>query len=535
VFNPAYLQRSKSGIFYLRWPIPRRLHPANKPSTLRMSLKTRDPKAALRLSRSASQSAERLIEVGAKRGMRYDDIRALLRKHFQGFFDQSVEQIAASGRLSGEDKSALVAGPALLEFAITPEKIAEFIAKYDLDIEPGSERYGWLEKELKASYSSYCKAVLEHDASLETYAFGFDAPSVVGKRIATEPVATLTVAALGVDYETEKKLARQWVAKTELEKADHIKLLKEILGAETDIGSLGPTDAKRVKDALIVYPKNRSKNAATRGKSLDEVLGFEGVETLHPTTINKYLQTYSDMFEWANRNGFVDKNVFSGLTIRKNRRDREGQREGFTAAQIASIIDAVTRTEKGLIRKAYQKWGSLIGIYSGARLNEISQLHLKDIRQHEGIWCFDLNDDDDGKHLKAVASKRLVPVHPRLIDLGLLQFVQEIKAKGGERLFPDFRYCPKNGWGRHLGRWFNETLLPKLDLKRKELVFHSLRHTVVTQLMQAGVEEPMVKAIVGHAQEGVTQQNYFKRGYKLQQLAAALEKLDYESADTKKC
>jgi hypothetical protein len=80
-----------------------------------MSLKTRDPKAALRLSRSASQSAERLIEAGAKQGMRYDDIRALLRKHFQGLFDQRVEQIAASGRLSEGDKSALVAGPALLE------------------------------------------------------------------------------------------------------------------------------------------------------------------------------------------------------------------------------------------------------------------------------------------------------------------------------------------------------------------------------------------------------------------------------------
>lgn len=499
-----------------------------------MSLKTRDPKAALRLSRSASQSAEQLIEAGAKQGMRYDDIRALLRKHFQGLFDRRVEQIAASGRLSEGDKSALVAGPALLEFSIVPEKIAEFIAKYDLDIEPGSERYGWLEQELKASYSSYCKAVLDHDAALETYAFGIGtalAPTH-GERIAVKPVATMTVSALGEAYETEKKLARQWVAKTELEKADHIKLLKEILGAETDIGSLGPVAAKRVKDILIAYPKNRSKSAITRGKSLEEVLGLEGVETLHATTINKYLQTYSDMFEWANRNGFVEKNVFSGLTIRKGRRDSEGQRKAFTAGQITSIVDAVTRNENALVRKPYQKWGSLIGIYSGARLNEISQLHLKDIRQHGDIWCFDLNDDDEGKHLKAVASKRLVPVHPKLIELGLLQFVQEMKAKGSERLFPDFRYCPKNGWGRHLGRWFNETLLPKLDLKRKELVFHSLRHTVVTQLMQADVEEPMVKAIVGHAQDGVTQQNYFRQGYKLQQLADALGKLNFSETQS---
>ncbi|WP_160115687.1 hypothetical protein [Bosea lathyri] len=46
--------------------------------------------------------------------------------------------------MSAEDKSALAAGPALPEFSITLEKIAEFIAKYDLDIKPGSERYGWL-------------------------------------------------------------------------------------------------------------------------------------------------------------------------------------------------------------------------------------------------------------------------------------------------------------------------------------------------------------------------------------------------------
>ncbi len=424
----------------------------------------------------------------------------------------------------------LVAGaaPALLDLVITPAKIAEFIAKYGLEIVPGSKPYGWLEQEMRASYSSYCEAVLKHDAALGSYDFSGAKPQPVNPKPVT--VVEMTIDALGVAYEQEKKLARQWVAKTELEKADHIKLLKEILGAETDIAGLRPADAGRVKDTLIAYPKNRSKNPKTRGKALAEVVGLDGVETLHPTTINKYLQTYSDMFEWASRNGFVEKNVFSGLTIRKNRRDREGQRTDFTTGQIASIVGAIAQNDNALIRKPYQKWGSLIGIYTGARLNEIAQLHVKDIRQHEGIWCFDLNDDDEGKHLKAAASKRLVPVHPRLIELGFLQFVQEMKAKRTERLFPDFRYCPKNGWGRHLGRWFNETLLPKLDLKRKELVFHSLRHTVVTQLMQAGVEEAMVKAIVGHAQDGVTQQNYFKRGYKLQQLSDALAKLDFSEA-----
>jgi len=54
-------------------------------------------------------------------------------------------------------------------------------------------------------------------------------------------------------------------------------------------------------------------------------------------------------------------------------------------------------------------------------------------------------------------------------------------------------------------------------------VFHSLRHTLITRLSQADVPEPVVKAIVGHAQEGVTQQHYFREGYKLTQLSDAIE------------
>ncbi|MDP3408039.1 DUF6538 domain-containing protein [Bosea sp. (in: a-proteobacteria)] len=378
MFNPAYLQRSKSGIFYLRWPIPRRLHPANKPSTLRISLKTRDPKAALGISRSISRSADRLIETGSKAGMRYDEIRSRLKAHFQGRFDQRAETIAESGRLTDGDKAALANGRDLPEMAITPEKIAEFIALYELNIEPGSEQYDWLKNEFGASYSSFCNAILDHDAALDSYGFGIQVPQTVGE---LQTAATLmTVGALGHAYEAEKKLAGQWVAKTELEKADHIELLREILGAETDIARIGPAEAKRVKDTLVRYPKNKSKNPKTRKLSLSESLLVEGVERLHPTTINKYLQTYSDMFEWARRNGFVDKNVFSGLTIRHLRKRKEGQREDYSVQQIASIIVAVTANESGLVHKPYQKWGPLIGIYTGARLNEIAQLHLKDIR-----------------------------------------------------------------------------------------------------------------------------------------------------------
>ena len=54
--------------------------------------------------------------------------------------------------------------------------------------------------------------------------------------------------------------------------------------------------------------------------------------------------------------------------------------------------------------------------------------------------------------------------------------------------------------------------LPGLGMKESGLVFHSLRHTMVTRLAQAGVPEPLFQEIVGHERQGVAQQVYFKEG-----------------------
>lgn len=120
-----------------------------------------------------------------------------------------------------------------------------------------------------------------------------------------------------------------------------------------------------------------------------------------------------------------------------------------------------------------------------------------------------------------------MPVHQKLIDAGLLGYVQAMRDRKATKLFPDFTYDPKNGWGRQQSRWFNDRLLVELGLKTKTRVFHSLRHTVNTRLLQAGVSPALVKSIIGHEQEGMTHRQYFKEGYTLQQLNEAMQKLDF--------
>ncbi|WP_159601663.1 tyrosine-type recombinase/integrase [Starkeya nomas] len=130
--------------------------------------------------------------------------------------------------------------------------------------------------------------------------------------------------------------------------------------------------------------------------------------------------------------------------------------------------------------------------------------------------------------LKNRASKRWVPIHSQLIALGLLDYIEQLRKRGHDRLFPTFNRDVKNGYGRTLGRWFNDRFLPKLGLKTTKLSFHSLRHTAVTTMMHADIEEPIVQSVVGHTKSGVTQQYYFKAGYTLAQLSEAVETIRFE-------
>lgn len=535
--NPSYLAKSTHGIFYFRWPIPKSLHPKKIPTTLKVSLRTRNSKKALQLSRSMIQIGEWVNDQGMNQQMRYDEVRSILEKHFRDLLSQARERINSNGRLSPLSRQTLEVSVGLAEEALQKNIPLNFLTepddrktiqgildKYDLQVKEDDPAYEWFKHELKTSYQAYCKAVLNYDDELDKFVFS-NSSEIQRTKLSDDIGMSLTE--LAQRYVKEKKSGSNWTDRTNIEKNDHIKLLYEILGSSSDVTKLNVMSAARVKDILQRYPRNRFKMAATKNKSLEEALSVSGVDKIQVPTVNKYLQTYSDMFEWGRRNGFIEKNHFSGLSIRINKSRVQKNREAFSKEEVNRLLCAINENRDGLIRKEYQKWGPLIGLYTGARLNEIAQICLSDIREENGVYVFDLNDDGDDKKLKTFSSRRIVPIHSQLINLGLLRYVQQLKDRGIIKLFNDFPNSAKNGRGRNLGRWFNEKLLPRIGLKREELVFHSLRHTVITVLMQADVPEPIVKAIVGHKQQGVTQQNYFKDGYTVQQLNEALQKLNY--------
>lgn len=164
-------------------------------------------------------------------------------------------------------------------------------------------------------------------------------------------------------------------------------------------------------------------------------------------------------------------------------------------------------------------------MFSGARLNEVCQLQVQDIAQVEDTWVFNLTEDGDAlKRLKSSAARRRVPVHSQLIKLGLLDFRSKLEQRGEERLFPDYPYSPKHGYGDKLSKWFNRTFTTQLGIKSDAHVFHGLRHTFATRLGQADVPTERIQFIVGHERQGVTHQVYMKEGDTLVQTREAVER-----------
>lgn len=466
--------------------------------------------------------------------MRYDEIRAALTTHFRDALERRKNEIAAEGRLRPETLAALQNGVAFADDAIltggdifpheTDDSLAmRFAESHQLALAPGSDAFVTFKSEMKRAYKAYCSAVLAHDQSFDS--FDFDKAALPSGTTFAKPAASSkdTLGEVAMKFIAEEKKAGRWVKRSEDQKRQHIELLYEVLGREIEIAQVTSSDAQRVKEILLNYPRNRNKIEATRNLSIDEISKLHGHKTLTVRTINTYLQTYAGLFSWAKRNRYVAENLFDGATLRESKKnDEEAQREPFSQTHIDLMLSELLNNTRGLLNREYQKWGPLIGLYTGARLNEISQLEVADIKMTDGVWCFDFNDEGEGKSLKNSASRRVVPIHDRLLELGILGYLQTLKSRGETRFFPEFQFTSKEGYGRALGRWFNVRFLVQLGIKSKDLVFHSFRHTMITKLLQAGVEENLVKAIVGHTRHGVTQQHYFKQGYTIAQMQAAL-------------
>lgn len=191
VFVPSYLSRSRHGVYYFRWPLVVALHPQHRSSTLKLSLRTRDPREALRLSLILSNVGRELVRYGAAYGMKFGEIRQLLSTHFSQLLAAQKLQISTNGRLDQLQTAALENGLAfareaaeeggpLLPSGNDSDLTIRRLERNGVSLQPGSTAFINVSTELKRAYRDYCALVLDYDRSLDSYQFGNQTDTTVG-------------------------------------------------------------------------------------------------------------------------------------------------------------------------------------------------------------------------------------------------------------------------------------------------------------------------------------------------------------------
>ena len=145
-------------------------------------------------------------------------------------------------------------------------------------------------------------------------------------------------------------------------------------------------------------------------------------------------------------------------------------------------------------------WPPLIGLYHGNRIREVLQLVASDFTVKNDLSCMTIQQDVKGgqpqlvaegisRSLKNQSTARKVPVHPQLIALGFLDFVQaRHKADGASALL--FPSCIPEHGGKTpiLGRAYEQAYLRfAKDDVGEGLGNHGFRHQLEDRIRNAQI------------------------------------------------
>ncbi len=302
---------------------------------------------------------------------------------------------------------------------------------------------------------------------------------------------------LSVFIEAYDKSNAGWSAATRKDYWSFTKALLLILG-DIPVETITRAIMVNYRETLLKVPtywSSRHKKVSVSD------LPIPDVDTLAKATIEKYLTYINGLMNYA-----VDCGHLHDSPMPRSRMsipDDSVDVRSFSNNEVKIIMDA-TRDFTD-----HRYWVPRLGLHTGCRLNEICQLHKTDLKQANGVWYLDINDESK-KTLKTPSSKRMVPLHPVIIKLGFLEYIKTVKH---HRIFPGCTYRPDTGkYNNNFGSWFSRNALVKTNIKEshdRSITFHSFRHWFVTFLKRQKAEHTLVQQLAGHAMQGTTDREYF--------------------------
>lgn len=496
----AFLSKSQHGVYYARLVVPQQRLTPGSSREFRLSTGTKDPRAARVLARHLRVCFEQYLLDNAL--YRRSDAIKYLRAHMP---KPTVQPMAFGVRRTAD-------GYELTD--LTPAD-AKALAAGDMD-----ELLSYLDKQYNVAQSapiadvSYDKPQAAHIAAVP---HGQESPSDSAGAGAQTSLSQPTHAPSRSKLRIER-LAREYLEYEEArakngelgpKKVPQIKTrLKPFLEhfAGRALNDLTTFDMEQYARALAFYPTFLDKLPAAAGLKFDaiiekskaqELLTKDGTpaDTIAESTHDGYILAAVNFIDYCRRRNLAGHDLIEGLRRPVSSLRAGTKRRAFLKEELQQIFNSPYYRDNRY-NSPYQYWIPLIGAFTGARVNEISQLQPSDVKQdNEGLWYFDITTtgDENEKSLKNEHSKRIVPIHQKLLDLGIVNYIKTKQAEKAANLF-DLKRERADRFGRTPARWFNDKYLREyLKIEDRNVVFHSFRHRFITSLAQAILDASEVK------------------------------------------
>jgi integrase/recombinase XerD len=203
---------------------------------------------------------------------------------------------------------------------------------------------------------------------------------------------------------------------------------------------------------------------------------------LSESHIGHHIYALKTFFKWLEETGQITANPISPLNFPS---PKQKERETLTPQEIKTLYETCENYRERALLSLY--YGC------GLRRTEGVRLDVKDLHFRNGLLYV-----REGKGAK----RRVVPMSKQ-VQTDLQAYAQrERKAKPGETAFLTGRTGARTKGG-HLNKIL-KSLLAKAGIN-KEISLHSLRHSIATHLLEAGLSVEDVRDFLGHSHLESTQ------------------------------
>ena len=480
MLSSSYLQKSRNGVYFARFVIPAPQRSPTESRDFKLSTGTKDPRHA--------KSTARYLRV---------------------LFDSFLMENATVTRTS-----AIAYLQARMKKPTTPPMPFGVKIKgqgFDIELtDLGPEDVGNMDELIEGVMNGVARTSLSTVALWDRPAEPVPPPvqevhaPAINEPGRLSPAASKTVGRLVKEYlkyEEERATEKEIGVKKVPQVRTRLKPFIDRFSAR-HVGTLTPLDLEQYRKDLAYYPKNIDKLPAAAGHPFDTLikrvraktlLGRDGqpAQTITQNTLDGYLTVAANFLEFCKRQYAVNPSLLDGFKVKTTQARKGVTRRAFNQKELQQIFGSDYYRD-GLYNRSYQYWIIHLAAFTGARVNELSQLTTSDVKQDdEGLWYLNITaTEDDGKTVKNEESRRIIPVHQKLIELGFIEYVEAKRAEVEEVGTPinlfDLNRAKADGYGKAASQWFNTKYLRDyLKVDDKNVVFHSFRHRFISSLAQA--------------------------------------------------